>query len=526
MFSNKDSDIDIGNIEEFFENDMPIFNKLSEQQKNNLEQELSLEEISQALKETNNNSAPGGSGLTYAFYKCFWGSLNHFVLQTFNFSYSSKRLPTRLSHLYITLLPKGDKPKDKIANWRPITLLDCLYKILSKTIATRIKTVLADLIHPDQCGFVNDRYIGEAVRCTADVIEYARVHNKEGLILLIDFKKAFDSVGHAFIEKCLEFFGFGPIFRKWISLLLKDFKGIINHGGNLSKMFPMNRGVCQGDPVSSLLFILCVEILSIRLRASTKITGYVINDFRILLQLYADDCKIVLNYRDSELRESIRILDMFYRLSGLQIHLNKTQCVKLGRHPERMRRICYDIDLAWGQSFRLLGVTINADTLNYDENIHDKIDDINKTAGNWRHRFLTPLGRICIAKTLLLSKLNHLAFLVPNIGKKTMRDLNSNITKFIWRGSPKVAREDAILEWAKGGINMPDIKSSWACFKLSWFRRLYNSQGAWTKLYSECLRELGIEHHQPTEFHLLTFVEIKMIANRAKMHFGKRHLKL
>ena len=313
---------------------------------------------------------------------------------------------------------EGDKPRDQIANWRPITLLDCLYKVLSKSIATRIKGVLSDLIHPDQCGFVNDRYIGEAVRCTSDLIEYAKEFNKEGLILLIDFKKAFDSVSHAFIEKCLVFFGFGPVFRRWISLLLKDFKGIINHGGNLSDTFSMGRGCRQGDPVSSLLFILAVEILSIKFRASMTITGFVINDFRIMLQLYADDCTIVLNYSDSDLRESIRILNLFYDLSGLQIHLSKTQCVKLGRHPDGMERLCNNIDLAWGQTFRLLGVTINATTLNYEENIRDKLDDINKTAANWRHRFLTPLGRICIAKTLLLSKLNHLAFLVPTVGKK------------------------------------------------------------------------------------------------------------
>ena len=87
-------------------------------------------------------------------------------------------------------------------------------------------------------------------------------------------------------------------------------------------------------------------------------------------------------------------------------------------------------------------------------------------------------------------------------------------------------QETTNLDWAKGGINMPDIESSWACFKLLWFRRLYNSQGVWTKLYSECLRELGIEHYQPLEFHLLTFAEIKMIANKAKNSFWKGCFKI
>ena len=80
----------------------------------------------------------------------------------------------------------------------------------------------------------------------------------EGLLLLIDFRKAFDSISHRFIEKSLKLFNFGPRYRKWIRLLLQDFKGQINHGGNLTELFDMSRGARQGDPISSLLFILAI----------------------------------------------------------------------------------------------------------------------------------------------------------------------------------------------------------------------------------------------------------------------------
>ena len=73
-------------------------------------------------------------------------------------------------------------------------MLDCLYKILSKAIASRLAKYLPDIIHEDQCGFVPGRYIGECIRNTTDIIEWLRRNNKEGLILLIDFKKAFDFI--------------------------------------------------------------------------------------------------------------------------------------------------------------------------------------------------------------------------------------------------------------------------------------------------------------------------------------------
>ena len=86
------------------------------------------------------------------------------------------------------MLPKGSKHRTRIGNWHPITLLDCLYKILSKVIAEKIASVLLSIIHEDQCGFVPGHYIREAVRNAMDVMDWLKKNNKEGLLLLIDLK--------------------------------------------------------------------------------------------------------------------------------------------------------------------------------------------------------------------------------------------------------------------------------------------------------------------------------------------------
>ena len=95
-------------------------------------------------------------------------------------------------------------------NWRPITLLNTVSKIASSCIARKVKTVLPQLIHDDQKGFIKGRYIGENIRPLYDVLQYAETKQLPGPVLMVDFEKAFDSVLCTFTEKALDFFNFGP----------------------------------------------------------------------------------------------------------------------------------------------------------------------------------------------------------------------------------------------------------------------------------------------------------------------------
>ena len=97
-----------------------------------------------------------------------------------------------------------------LKNWRPLSLLDTVYKIASGTIANRIKLVLNNLIDKDQTGFIKGRYIGENIRLIYDLMNYTEENNIPGLLLLIDFEKAFDSLSWQFIHKALKFLNFGP----------------------------------------------------------------------------------------------------------------------------------------------------------------------------------------------------------------------------------------------------------------------------------------------------------------------------
>ena len=94
----------------------------------------------------------------------------------------------------ITCIPKGGKLRNDLKNWRPLTLLNCTYKYLSSMIADRIKSVLEELISNDQTGFISNRFIGENTRLLYDTIEYCHTQNVEGLLIVVDYAKAFDTI--------------------------------------------------------------------------------------------------------------------------------------------------------------------------------------------------------------------------------------------------------------------------------------------------------------------------------------------
>ncbi len=503
LYENYDDHITINSIDEFLGNTQNT--KLNDIELNSLEGEITIEELTNALKKSNNNSSPGSTGFTYAFYKTFWLDLKQFILNAANHSFNTGILPVSQRVGIINLIPKGNKPKEKLTNWRPITLLNCIYKLTSGTIAERLNNILPILIHPDQSGFVRGRYIGECIRTTYDTLSWAKQNNKIGLLLLIDFEKAFDSISFKYIDGVLNYFGFKQDIKKWINILLRNFTAVINHAGNISSIFNINRGCRQGDPIASVLFILCIEILAIKIRNS-GVRGFNLGTVEVLISLYADDCTMYLEYDSENLRLVVNILSSFFCLSGLKIQVSKTQCTVIGVTFNNNLRLCGDIELIWKSDFTLLGIKFDALLEHMDVNINSKIVEIEKTMGAWEYRFLTPYGRACVVKTLIIPKLTHISLAIPTLNKITIKRIEDLCYKFIWKGTDKIARTDAKTVESKGGLNFPDINSSWIAFKISWLRRLYKTRGdtCWVKIFMQLITEAGFPNSMHNFFNHIT----------------------
>ena len=153
-----------------------------------------------------------------------------------------------LRQCIISCLPKGDKPRQFLKNWRPISLLSVVYKIASSALATRLRTVLHTIISNTQSGFMSNRFIGENTRLIYDIIHYTNYNKLPGLLMLIDFQKAFDSVSWKFLFSILTAFGFKESFCKWIEVLNVNVSASILQCGKLSDFFRIERGCRQGDP--------------------------------------------------------------------------------------------------------------------------------------------------------------------------------------------------------------------------------------------------------------------------------------
>ena len=155
---------------------------------------------------------------------------------------------------------------------------------MSKALATRLKETLPDLISCQQTAYVKNRFIGEGGRLISDILEISNVFNLRGYVVTVEIGKEFDSLSHSFLLACLKKFGFGHDFIRWVKILLESQKSYIIKAGTTTSYFNLEKGG-QGGPVSAYLFILCLEVLFLLVKANHKTWGVKIFQYKA----YVDD---------------------------------------------------------------------------------------------------------------------------------------------------------------------------------------------------------------------------------------------
>jgi len=210
--------VEDGQIKNYVESiSVPRLNKIDQ---NQCDGQITKQELSEIVSGLKNSKSPGIDGLPAEFYKAFWSEIEEVFLGMLEETFQIGELPHSLKRAIITLVYKKGE-KDNIENYRPISLCNLDYKIIAGVLAKRMQKVLFKIISPDQTGYIKGRFIGTSTRLIQDILEYAEKNNIAGALLMLDFRKAFDSVEHGFILAALKHFGFGNSFCKGFKFSIK-----------------------------------------------------------------------------------------------------------------------------------------------------------------------------------------------------------------------------------------------------------------------------------------------------------------
>uniref|UniRef100_A0A803P0Z6 Reverse transcriptase domain-containing protein n=1 Tax=Cannabis sativa TaxID=3483 RepID=A0A803P0Z6_CANSA len=281
-----------------------------------------MEEIQAHVFQMHPLKAPGPDGLSGCFFRRCWSVVGADVTKCIQQFFTSGVLESGLNHTHICLIPKGINP-DSVDRFRPIALCNFTYKIISRIIAQRMRTILDRIIAPTQSAFLPGRWIAESSILTQQIMSVIKKKSGTGGLMAIkmDLNKAYDRLEWNFLKEVLVRFGFHSHFVKIImSCVTTVSYSILLNGRPLKKFFP-RRGIRQGDPLSPYLFILCNEVFS-RLLTNEQNKG-LLHGIRVARNgpvishlMFADDTIIFLRANLNELDTLNRCIIQYEDWSG------------------------------------------------------------------------------------------------------------------------------------------------------------------------------------------------------------------
>ena len=481
----KDTDVDdsIDTINSFLEGAQ--FPKLSTEEALACDSELTMHEISYALSKLNNDSAPGSDGLSVPFYKAFWKKLQQPFLDSLKSSLERGELSVSQRRGIITLIHKGhDLDKNELGNWRPITLLNTDYKIFSKVIALRLQSCIDTVIHTNQKGFIKGRNISDLIRLIDDSILMTRQYSLPGLMVSVDFRKAFDSVSKNSILNALNIFKFGPTMLKFISVLINNNESSVRNGGWYSSFFPCQKGIRQGCCASPYFFLLVAEILSVKLKNSNQLKGISVPEKNVTLNKvlqYADDTSLILK-NEYELKSALEIIEKFGTFSGLRLNRHKSVVLPLGGY---VKTETHSSNVKWlkpNEHIKILGVYFSAENeaSKIELNWKSKIQSMSRIVNNYRNRNISLYGKIILCKTFVLSKINYILQSLT-LPETVLAEIDRIMFKFIWqkqisnkKAVEKINRTTLCQDVPSGGLDMISVKDQQKVYHVNWIKKIHS----------------------------------------------------
>lgn len=436
--------------------DLPTIN---DGDKASLEEPISVAEIGRAIKLMKNRKAPGPDGYPIEFYKAFATKLTPLLCAVYTESLKQKKLPSSMTQAIISVLPKKDKDPTKCESYRPISLLTCDYKILTKILALRLESVVPTIVHPDQTGFIKGRQSYHNLRRLFNIIYSDHSTLLPEIAISLDAHKAFDRIEYKHLFKSLCKFGFGPTFISWIQTLYTLPQASVRTNNIHSDYFTLQRGTRQGCPLSPLLFDLAIEPLAVALRQDRDIEGINRGGQVHKVSLYADDLLLFLSDPAISIPKCLDIISQFGAASGYKINLTKSVLFPINKKALTMSFNSCAFRVTNGP-FTYLGVKVTRcfkELLKH--NFRPIMDQTKKDLSRWSTLPLSLAGRINTVKMVILPKFLYLFQTVPIfLPKSYFKELDKYISIFIWNKTiPRVRKSVLERRKANGGLALPNF---------------------------------------------------------------------
>ena len=358
--------------------------RVTEEENEILGNKLTLEELTNAVKELSAEKTPGNNGLNTLFYQFFWLHIKQLYFEMILYSMQEHKLSLSAHRGVITLIPKKKDPM-WLKNWRPLTMLNTDYKILAKALANRLKIVLPRIISHDQTGFMKGRQITSTIRKTIEIIDYTRKHQVVGYLLNMDFETCFDKIEYGTIRGALRYFDIDDTYIEMVNLLLNDFESCTTNSGNFYEYFAVSRSCHQGCPLALLLFNVCGECLAHQIKQNSNIEGITVYNLKQIISQFADDTQLFIKNTIQELNAMIDTLSQLETNIRLTINYSKSCIYLLGNS----KPIEWDKPWVWDPGgFTLLGVEVGT-----DYNYANQLGKAKNVVKLWCNRNLTLMGK-------------------------------------------------------------------------------------------------------------------------------------
>ena len=289
------------------------------------------EEVECAIKEIGPLKAPGPNGMPPLFYQTYWSDVGMDITQAVLSCLNSGSILKSINHTFIALIPKVKNP-ERVSEFRPISLCNVIYKIVSKVIANRLKPMLKNIISETQSAFIVERLITDNILIAYESLHHMKTSytGKTGFkALKLDMSKAYDRVEWVFLEKILLKLGFHI---SWVSLIIECISTVsysILVNGEPQGMISPTRGIRQGDPLSPYLFLFCAKGLNTILRRvadNGEIHGFSLcrRGPKLTHLFFADDCLLFCRSTLEECEKIKELLATYEVVSGQVVNKEKT----------------------------------------------------------------------------------------------------------------------------------------------------------------------------------------------------------